>query len=153
MDQLQTGSLRGAYENFSRNLFWLFCYNRFAHLGNCTILFLPTLFLRGAPLTRVVMFHVKHRCQKILDLLNFLARGRQCESEVPKLWCTPRHFTPISAYCQVFFAGVGQVIHNLTGLLARPRQLYSSRTTVSSTFYGKGANKSKAKSPPAPIIQ
>ena len=38
------------------------------------------------------------------------------------------------------------IISDCNGLLVRARQLYSSRITMSSTFYGKGANFFKAES-------
>jgi hypothetical protein len=40
--------------------------------------------------------------EKILDLLKFLARGRQCESDVQKLWCRARRHVKLTPKTQVF---------------------------------------------------
>ena len=66
------------------------------------------------------MFHVE-RLAQLLDLSGILARGRQCESEVSILWCYLRQNTCKSDQCQVFFAGVVQIIYNCVSLRARPR--------------------------------
>lgn len=55
---------------------------------------------------------------KNLEKSRFLARGRQCESEVVFKWCCSRHNKCKSEECQVFFAGVDQIFLTFPGLPA-----------------------------------
>ena len=63
---------------------------------------------------------------KNLEKSRFLARGRQCESEVRKRWCCSRQCKCKGEECQVFFAGVVQIFLNWPGLPAPECQTEAS---------------------------